>query len=125
MSTEKYIEDFIVVSTPYVPGYRIVKTLGFSWGLIVRSRGIGRNIVAALRTLPGGEIKEYTELLNQARGESLDRLEEHARSMGANAVIGVAFDSSEISQMMSEILAYGTAVVVEKEVQASQPVRVV
>ncbi|MHC1602155.1 MAG: heavy metal-binding domain-containing protein [Methermicoccaceae archaeon] len=125
MSTEKYVEDFIVVSTPYVPGYKIVKTLGFSWGLIVRSRGIGRNIVASLRTLPGGEIKEYTELLNQARGEALDRLEEHARSMGANAVIGVAFDSSEISQMMSEILAYGTAVVVEKEDEATQPVRVV
>ncbi|MHC1593628.1 MAG: heavy metal-binding domain-containing protein [Methermicoccaceae archaeon] len=125
MSTEKYVEDFIVVSTPYVPGYKIVKTLGFSWGLIVRSRGIGRNIVAALRTLPGGEIKEYTELLNQSREEALDRLEEHARSMGANALIGVDFDSSQISEMMSEILAYGTAVVVEKEDEATQPVRVV
>ena len=112
-------DDFIVVSTPYITGYRIVKTLGFSWGLIVR------NIVASLRTLPGGEIKEYTELLNQARGEALERLVEHARSMGANALIGVAFDSSEISQMMSEILAYGTAVIVEKEDEPSQPVRLV
>lgn len=118
-------DDFIVVSTPYITGYRIAKTLGFSWGLIVRSRGIGRNIVASLRTLPGGEIKEYTELLNQARGEALERLVEHARSMGANALIGVAFDSSEISQMMSEILAYGTAVIVEKEDEPSQPVRLV
>ncbi len=118
-------DDCIVVSTAYITGYRIVKTLGFSWGLIVRSRGIGRNIVASLRTLPGGEIKEYTELLNQARGEALERLVEHARSMGANALIGVAFDSSEISQMMSEILAYGTAVIVEKEDEPSQPVRLV
>lgn len=118
-------EGIIVVSTPYVPTYRVLKTLGFTWGLVVRSRGIGRNILAALRTLPGGEIKEYTELLNQAREEALERLKEHARSMGANAVISVSFDSSDISQMMTEILAYGTAVVVEKEDEPSEPVRLV
>jgi len=115
--------DIIVVSTPYVPTYRVVKTVGFTWGLVVRSRGIGRNILAALRTLPGGEIKEYTELLNQAREEALERLKEHARSMGANAVISVSFDSSDIGQMMTEILAYGTAVVVEKEGELPEPVR--
>ncbi len=59
--------EFIVVSTPYLPGYRITKTIGFTWGLIVRSRGLGRNITAGLRSLAGGEIHEYTQLLNQSR----------------------------------------------------------
>lgn len=111
-----------VVSTPYVPGYRIVQTIGFTWGLIVRSRGIGGNIMAGLRTIPGGEINEYTEMLDQARHEALLRLVQHAQSLGANAVVGARFDSSEIGQTMSEILAYGTAVVVQKEDAAAQPV---
>jgi uncharacterized protein YbjQ (UPF0145 family) len=116
-------EDIIIVSTPYVPGYRITKNLGFTWGLIVRSRGLGGNFVASLRTIFGGEIHEYTELLNQSRQQALTRLEEHAKAMGANAVISVEFDSSEIGQMMTEVLAYGTAVVIEKETAASSPVR--
>lgn len=114
--------DFIVVSTPYVPGYKITKTIGFTWGLIVRSRGLGGNVVASLRTIAGGEIKEYTQMLDQSRYEALERLKSHAKSLGANAVIEVRFDSSEIGQVMSEILAYGTAVVVEKEEAQSQPV---
>jgi uncharacterized protein YbjQ (UPF0145 family) len=115
--------EIIIVSTPYLPGYKITKTLGFTWGLIVRSRGLGRNITAGLRSLAGGEIHEYTELLNQSREQALNRLRDHAKEMGANAVISVQFDSSEIGQTMTELLAYGTAVVVEKdEVQAS-PVR--
>jgi uncharacterized protein YbjQ (UPF0145 family) len=116
-------EDIIIVSTPYVPGYRISKNLGFTWGLIVRSRGLGGNFVASLRTIFGGEIHEYTELLNQSRQQALTRLEEHAKAMGANAVISVEFDSSEIGQMMTEVLAYGTAVAIEKETAASSPVR--
>ncbi len=112
----------IVVSTNYVPGFRIARTIGFTWGLIVRSRGIGGNIMAQLRTIPGGEIKEYTEMLDQARHEALGRLIAHAQSLGANAIISTRFDSSDIGGVMSEILAYGTAVVVEPDSAAPQPV---
>lgn len=115
-------DEIIVVSTPYLPGYRIAKTIGFTWGLIVRSRGLGRNITAGLRSLAGGEIHEYTELLNQSREQALNRLKRHAKELGANAVIGVQFDSSEISYM-TELFAYGTAVVVEKETEKISPVR--
>jgi len=115
--------DIIVVSTPYLPGCRITKTLGFTWGLIVRSRGLGRNITAGLRSLAGGEIHEYTELLNQSREQALNRLKEHAATLGANAVIGVSFDSTETGGIMTEVLAYGTAVVVEKDTVAANPVR--
>ena len=112
----------MVVSTPFLPGYKIVSTIGFTWGLVVRSRGLGGNIMAGLRTIPGGEITEYTQMLDQARYDALMRLMEHARSLGANAVIGARFDSSEIGQTMSEILAYGTAVVVQKDDSLRQPV---
>jgi uncharacterized protein YbjQ (UPF0145 family) len=115
-------DEITVVSTPYLPGYRITKTIGFTWGLIVRSRGLGRNITAGLRSLAGGEIHEYTELLNQSREQALGRLKDHAKKMSANAVIGVQFDSSEISYM-TELLAYGTAVIVEKETEKVNPVR--
>ena len=115
-------DEIIVVSTPYLPGYRIAKTIGFTWGLIVRSRGLGRNITAGLRSLAGGEIHQYTELLNQSREQALDRLKRHAKELGANAVFGVQFDSSEISYM-TELFAYGTAVVVEKETEKISPVR--
>lgn len=111
-----------VVSTPFVPGYRIRTVIGFTWGLTVRSRGLGGNIAASLRTLGGGEITEYTQMLDHARWEALQRLMAHAQSIGANAVIGAAFDSSEIGDIMSEILAYGTAVVVEKDDTTAQPV---
>ena len=114
--------NVLAVTLPYVPGYRIVRTLGVTWGLIVRSRGLGRNITAGFRALGGGEITEYTQLLDQTRHEALQRLQQHALSLGANAVIGVQFDSSELSEVMSEILAYGTAVLVEPESGTTQPV---
>jgi uncharacterized protein YbjQ (UPF0145 family) len=116
-------EDIIIVSTPYVTGYKITKTFGFTWGLIVRSRGLGGNLVAGLRTIAGGEIHEYTELLNQARHQAVNRMKEQAVAMGANAVISVAFDSSELAQSMTEVLAYGTAVIIEPDTQPSSPVR--
>src|SRR5512136_1841839 len=115
--------EIIIVTTPYVPGYKITRTIGVTWGLIVRSRGLGRNITAGLRSLAGGEIHEYTELLNQSREQALDRLREHAKTLGANAVVSVDFDSSEIGQIMTEILAYGTAVTVEKDDTPASPVR--
>ncbi len=122
LPTAPPVQNVIAVTTPYVPGYRIVRTLGVTWGLIVRSRGLGRNITAGFRSLAGGEITEYTQLLDQTRHEALARLQQHAQSLGANAVIGVGFASSEISEIMSEILAYGTAVQVEPEMAAPQPV---
>ena len=116
-------DEIIIVSTPYVPGCKITRTIGVTWGLIVRSRGLGRNITAGLRSIAGGEIHEYTELLNQSRDQALARLREHALALGANAVVGMQFDSSEIGQTMTELLAYGTAVVVEKEGAPVSPVR--
>jgi uncharacterized protein YbjQ (UPF0145 family) len=80
-------------------------------------------MVAGLRTIFGGEIHEYTELLNQSRQQALSRLKENARSLGANAIIGVDFDSSEIGQTMTEVLAMGTAVVVELETMPINAVR--
>lgn len=109
------IDEFIVVSSNYVPGYRAVETRGFVYGLTVRSRGLGGQIGAGIRSMFGGEIKEYVKMMEQSRDEALNRMVEHARSMGANAVISVRFDSNDISDIMQEILAYGTAVVMEKE----------
>lgn len=88
------------------------KVLGMVYGITVRSRGIGGNLVAGLRTIAGGEIREYTQLAQVARQEALDRLSEHAKGMGANAVLSVMFDSTEMAQSMEEIIAFGTAVVV-------------
>ncbi len=96
----------------YAAGYKVDKVIGMVYGITVRSRGLGGNIVAGLRTIAGGEIREYTELAQQARQESLDRLAEHAKSLGANAVLSVMFDSTEMAGSMSEIIAFGTAVVV-------------
>jgi len=114
--------DCIVVTTPFVPGYRVTKVIGTTFGLLVRSRGLGGNLVAGLRSIAGGEIKEYTQLLEQARHEALNRLTTHAKALGANAVVSVAFDTSEMSEVMTEVLAYGTAVVVEPDSAAPQPV---
>ena len=112
----------VVVSSDYVPSHRIVRTIGFVWGLTVRSRGLGGNMAASLRTLSGGEITEYTEMLEQARREAMGRLIMHAQSLGANGIISARFDSSEIGGVMSEILAYGTAVIIERDGVTAQPV---
>ncbi|MBC7101513.1 MAG: heavy metal-binding domain-containing protein [Methanobacteriales archaeon] len=108
-------EDVIVVSSNHVPGYRAVETLGFVYGLTVRSRGIGGQVGAGLRSLVGGEIKEYVTMMEHARQEAIDRMIEHAKELGANAIISARFDSDSISNVMQEILAYGTAVIIEKE----------
>ncbi len=114
--------DFPLVTTPYVPGYRVTRVIGLTYGLIVRSRGLGRNIVAGFRALGGGEITEYTQLLEQARHEAIARLQDHAKRLGANAVLSIGFDTSEMSEIMTEIMAYGTAVVVEPDPLPPQPV---
>jgi uncharacterized protein YbjQ (UPF0145 family) len=105
----------LVATTETVPGYRRAKTLGQCFGVVVRSRGLGGNILASLRSIAGGEIHEYTQLLEEARRQAVDRLVANATAMGANAVLMMRFDSSEIGQYMSEIVAYGTAVVLEQE----------
>jgi len=105
----------LVATTENVPGYRRTMTYGQVFGLVVRSRGIGGNIIASLRTIVGGEIHEYTQLLEETRRQAVDRMITNANAMGANAVVMMRFDSSEIGQMMSEIVAYGTAVTLEEE----------
>lgn len=105
----------VVVTTENISGYKVKEVKGQVFGLVVRSRGLGGNIVASLRSLVGGEIHEYTVMLEDARKQAIDRLVVNATAMGANAVVMMRFDSSEIGQNMSEVLAYGTAVVIEKE----------
>jgi uncharacterized protein YbjQ (UPF0145 family) len=112
----------IVVTTPYIPGQRVTETKGMVFGLVVRSRGLGGNIMAGLRSLGGGEIHEYTEMLEDTRRQALDRLVQNASLMGANAVLSMRFDSSELAGTMSEIVAYGTAVVVEADAGSGTPV---
>ena len=103
----------LVVTSEKIAGQEVVETIGQCFGVVVRSRGIGGNIMAGLRSLIGGEIHEYTALLEEARRHALDRMVQNAALMGANAVIMMRFDSAEIGQTMSEIVAYGTAVVLE------------
>ncbi|HEV2005382.1 MAG TPA: heavy metal-binding domain-containing protein [Candidatus Limnocylindrales bacterium] len=112
----------IVSTAPFIAGHRIVETKGMTFGLVVRSRGLSGNLIASLRSLGGGEIHEYTELLEDTRRQALDRLVKNSTLMGANAVISMRFDSSEIASTMSEIVAYGTAVVVEADPNAAQAI---
>ena len=112
----------IVSTAPFIAGHRVVETKGQTFGLVVRSRGFSGNLIAGLRSLGGGEIHEYTELLEDTRRQALDRLVKNATLMGANAVISMRFDSSELAGTMSEIVAYGTAVVVDTDVDAPQAV---
>ena len=94
-------------------GYRIVRNLGLVRGLTVRSRSIVGNFAAGLQTLVGGNITVYTELCKHARQEAYELLIQHAQQMGANAVIGMRYDANEVMEGMTEVLAYGTAVVIE------------
>ena len=105
----------IVTTTENIPGTRVVKTLGQVFGLTVRSRSLGGNIAAALKSLIGGEVRSYVKLNEDARRQALDRMVQNAAAMGANAVTMMRFDSTEMGRSMSEIVAYGTARVVEWE----------
>jgi uncharacterized protein YbjQ (UPF0145 family) len=111
----------IVATAPFIAGHRVTETKGQTFGLVVRSRGFSGNLIAGLRSLAGGEIHEYTQLLEDTRRQALDRLVKNATLMGANAVVSMRFDSSELAGTMSEIVAYGTAVVVEPDASAPQP----
>lgn len=100
----------IVTTTENIPGCKVVETMGHCFGVVVRSRGLGGNIIAGFRTLIGGEIKEYSALVEETRLHALDRLVRNATAMGANAVVMMRFDSGSIGQTMNEVVAYGTAV---------------
>lgn len=103
----------IIVNTDQVPGKTIVKNLGLVRGNTIRARHLGRDILAFLRNIVGGEIRDYTKMMAESREQALDRMVEEAEQLGANAIINVRFTTSMIMQSASEILAYGTAVVVE------------
>ena len=109
-----------LLTSNYAPGFKVDRVIGMVYGITVRSRGLGGNILAGLRTLAGGEIVEYTEMAHQARQQALDRLSQQAASMGANAVLSVMFDSTEIGNTMDEIIAFGTAVVISPLAMGSQ-----
>lgn len=103
----------IVTTTENIPETRVVRTLGQVFGLTVRSRSLGGNIAAFLKSLVGGEVRSYVKLNEDARRQALDRMVQNAAAMGANAVTMMRFDSTEMGRSMSEIVAYGTARVVE------------
>ncbi|MDR9451885.1 MAG: YbjQ family protein [Acidimicrobiia bacterium] len=105
----------IVSTSESVAGHRVVRTLGLVRGNTIRARHVGRDISAAFRNIVGGEISEYTKLLGEAREQALDRMVAEAKEIGANAIVMVRFSTSMVMSGAAELLAYGTAVVVEPE----------
>jgi uncharacterized protein YbjQ (UPF0145 family) len=103
----------ITVTSETIPGKKIVKTFGLVRGNTIRARHIGNDILAGLRNLIGGEIMEYTKLMAESREQAIDRMNQEAERMGANAVIGIRFTTSVIMGGAAELLSYGTAVYVE------------
>jgi uncharacterized protein YbjQ (UPF0145 family) len=112
LATER---SMIVVTTNDLTGYRIVRHLGLVKGLTVRSRSVVGNLGAAVQIFFGGTITVYTKLAEQTRQEAFDLLVQHAEAMGANAILAMRYDANEIASAVTEVLAYGTAVVVEKD----------
>ncbi len=103
----------IVSNIETIPGKNIVRFFGVVSGSTVRAKHIGRDLMASLKNIVGGELKGYTELLHEARSEALQRMQEEAASLGANAVVNVRFSTSSVAQGAAELFAYGTAVTVE------------
>lgn len=107
--------DHALVTTTFdLPGYRIVRTLGVVRGIVVRSRSVFGTIGAGLQTLVGGDITIFTEMCEKTRSDAFERMIAHAIDLGANAVLGFRYDANDISQGVTEVLAYGTAVLVER-----------
>jgi uncharacterized protein YbjQ (UPF0145 family) len=104
----------LVTTSTHLEGYKIIEHLGVIRGIIVRSRNIFANIAGGLQTLVGGNISVYTNLCERTRQDAYDQLIEHAQNKGANAIINMRYDANEIMQGVTEVLAYGTAVIVEK-----------
>jgi len=103
----------LLVTTGQVPGRKVQRTLGLVKGSSARARNVGRDILALAKNVVGGEVEEYTKLIGESREQALDRMSAEAEKMGANAIVGMRFTSSTVSQGVAEILAYGTAVVLE------------
>ena len=104
----------ILVTTETVSGYTVTETLGIVIGNTIRARHIGKDISAALRSIVGGEIKEYTGMLAESREQSIQRMKERAEELGADGIVGVRFQTSMIMQSTAELLVYGTAVKLSK-----------
>lgn len=103
----------IIVTTNDIPGKEIIEVKGLVQGSVVRAKHVGRDIGASLKTLVGGEIKGYSELMMEARGIALERMRAEAEKLGANAIVGMRYQTAEIMGGTAEVMAYGTAVVVE------------
>ena len=103
----------IVVTTPDVPGMRVTQTLGLVRGNTIRARHVGKDVMAALRNVAGGEIREYTKMMAEAREQAIDRMVEEAEALGADAVVMVRFMTAEIMRGAAEMMCYGTAVRLE------------
>jgi uncharacterized protein YbjQ (UPF0145 family) len=108
------MENSMVTTAFGLDGYRIVKNLGVVRGITVRSRSVLGNAVGGIQAIFGGNITIYTELCEHARSEAFDLMMQHAQQIGANAIIGMHYDANEVMEGITEVLAYGTAVVVEK-----------
>jgi len=104
----------IICTAPDIPEHRIVQSLGLVRGSTIRARHLGRDILAVLRNIAGGEIHEYTKMLGEAREQAIDRMIEEAESLGANAIVAVRFQTSMVMSGAAEMLCYGTAVQIEK-----------
>jgi len=105
----------IVATSHDLPGFRILEVHGLVRGNTIRARHLGLDIMAILRNLAGGEVREYTKMMAEAREQSIDRMLEEAESLGANAVLGVRFQTSMVMSGAAEMLCYGTAVTVERD----------
>ena len=104
----------IISTVSHVPGFRVSQTLGMVRGSTIRSRHLGKDVLAVFRNIAGGEIHEYTKMLAEAREQAVDRMLEEAEAMGADAVIGLRFQTSTVMSGAAEMLCYGTAVKLEK-----------
>lgn len=111
----------ILATTENVSGHQVLRTLGLVRGSSVRVRHIGRDIMASLRNLAGGEVYEYTKLLAEAREQAVDRMIAEAHALGANGILAIRFQSAEVSKGAAEMLCYGTAVVLRPEALAALP----
>ena len=105
----------IISTADTIPGVRIVRVLGLARGNTIRTRHIGKDILAAFKNMVGGEVEEYTKMLAESREQAIDRMTDNARELGANAVVAMRLGTSSVMQGAAEIVAYGTAVVVEDE----------
>ncbi len=109
------MKDMILATTPTIPGYRVKKTLGIVHGMTARTRGAGGKFIASIQSVFGGEVSAFTKELEKAKREAIERMTEEARKLGANAIIGIDFETTEVFESVVLVSAHGTAVQVEPE----------